>query len=76
MAKTIMISNEIYNNLKNLKTEDKSYSELLRELLNKDKTKKGSNLFSCFGILKKDKEWDDAKKDIKRGWENWSRRHA
>ncbi len=74
MAKTIMISNEVYNKLKNLKTEDKSYSELLRDLLNKDKTKKGSDLFSCFGILKKDKEWDDAKKDIKRGWENWSER--
>ena len=76
MAKTIMISNEVYNDLKNIKTENKSYSDVLKELLSRNKTKKGSNLFSCFGIIKKDREWEDAKKEIKRGWENWSRRYV
>ncbi|MBI2673071.1 antitoxin [Candidatus Woesearchaeota archaeon] len=75
MAKTIMISNDVYKELKTLK-RDKSFSELLKDLLNPGNVKKGSSLKDCLGLLKKDKEWEEIEKDIKRGWKSWSKKYA
>ncbi|MBS3150153.1 hypothetical protein J4455_05725 [Candidatus Woesearchaeota archaeon] len=36
--------------------------------------KKGSGLRDCLGILKKDKEWEEIDKDLKKGWKRWSKR--
>ncbi len=75
MAKTIMVSNEVYKELKTLKN-GKSFSELLKDLLNTNNVKRGEGLRNCLGILKKDKEWAEVKKDIKRGWKDWSKGYA
>ena len=37
--------------------------------------KKGSGLRECLGILKKDKEWEELEKEIKRAWKNWNRKY-
>ena len=75
MAKTIMISNEVYNELKMLK-KDKSFSETLKGLMGSDSKKTGAGLKSCLGILKKDKEWEEVEKIIKRGWGDWSKKYV
>lgn len=75
MAKTIMIANEVYNELKTLK-RNKSFSEVLKELLHANTERKGSGLRRCFGILKKDKEWMDIERDLKKGWKSWTKRYA
>ncbi len=75
MAKAIMISDEVYKELKNLKS-DRSFSELLKDLLNPDKVKKGSGLRTCLGIIKEDRGWEEVSKGIKRGWKDWSRRYV
>lgn len=38
MSKNIMISNEIYKRLRSIKRDDESFSELIRRLLNYQKT--------------------------------------
>jgi len=75
MAKTIMVSNEIYHNLKKLKY-DRSFSELIKDLLDSGKSRKGSGLMTCFGSLKKDNEWKVVEKITKRGWKNWSKKYV
>ena len=76
MAKTIMISNELYKELKKIKKEN-SFTEVIKDLLDRtQKTKKGSDLLNCFGILKRDKEWEEIEKDLKRGWGAWSKKYA
>ena len=75
MAKTIMIANEVYDELKSLK-RDRSFSELLRDLMNPENVKKGSGLRECLGILKKDKEWGEIEKDLKKGWKRWNKKYV
>ena len=55
MAKTIMISNDVYEKLK-AKKENKSFTEIIKNLLNTKNAKKGSGLRECLGIIKDDKE--------------------
>ena len=74
MAKTLMISNEVYEELTSIK-KDKSYSEVIKELINK-KDKKGSKLKECLGILKKDKEWDSIEKNLKEDWKAWNKKYV
>ena len=77
MAKTLMVSNEVYNELKNLKgTEDKSFSEVITGLVLANKQKTGFDLIKHFGVLKGDKEYDGIKKDIKSGWSRWQKKYA
>lgn len=75
MAKAIMISNDVYKDLSDLKG-DKSFSEVLREVLHENKIKKGSNLKICFGLIKNDKEWSGVSKDIERGWKSWNKKYV
>ncbi|MBI2508082.1 antitoxin VapB family protein [Candidatus Woesearchaeota archaeon] len=76
MAKTIMISNDVYERLKNIKErEDKSFSEVVIECLDSHK-KTGKDLMKCFGILKDDKEYDKIMKDTRKRWAEWTKKYA
>lgn len=77
MAKTMMISNDIYEELKLLKEkEDLSFSELFRELLKATKKSKIGDLREFAGILKDDKEYDEIMPKLKMEWKKWSRKYA
>lgn len=52
MVKVISLSNEAYNNLKGIKSNKESFSDVVIKL-----TKKKSDITSLFGIAKKDKEF-------------------
>jgi predicted CopG family antitoxin len=71
MVKTITIADDVYMELLRIKG-NKSFSEVLRELL---KTKKGNSdtLLKMFGVLSED-EYNEAKKKIeaiKGEFEKW-----
>ena len=77
MAKTIMVSNEVYGKLKDIKEkEDKSFSEVIIQLVEIKKMKTGKRLRECLGILKGDKEWDKAMKLAKEGWNRWNKKYV
>ena len=73
MAKTPMISNEVYNSPKSIKGK-KSFSEIIKTLLLKRK-KNVNNIAKYYGILKWDKEYDNIKKDIKKMWAKWTKKY-
>ncbi|MBS3146793.1 antitoxin VapB family protein [Candidatus Woesearchaeota archaeon] len=75
MAKTIMISNEVYNELKGLK-RDKSFSELFKDLLKSNEVKRVSGLMDCVGIMKNDKDWEKLEKERKIAWKNWTKKYV
>lgn len=70
-----MISNELYEELKKLKKEE-SFTELIKDLLDSKRPKKGYELRNCLGILKKDKEWEEVEKTLKKGWKKWTNKYA
>ena len=76
MAKTIMVSNTAYEELKKLKDEDKSFSDVIIELVSSKEQKTGHDLKKHFGALKGDKEYDMIKKELKAGWRKWTKRYA
>ena len=78
MAKTIMVSNEAYEKLKYLKERaNKSFTEVIIEFISReDNVKKGAGLRECLGLIKKDEEWVEIKKELKKGWGNWSKKYA
>lgn len=76
MAKTLMVSNTVYEELKKLKGEDKSFSEVIVELISKKGHKTGYDLKKHFGVLKGDKEYDIIQKELKAGWAKWRKRYA
>jgi len=63
MVKVISLSNDAYARLKTLKGTDKSFSDVVIEIVDERKTKK-KNLMDFFGIWKDDKEWDNIGKKI------------
>ena len=71
MAKTLMISNEVYHNLKEIK-HNKSFSELLKYLLEKNRIRKGADLKQCLGLIPEDKELEKLHAEAKRGWKKWT----
>ncbi|MBI2671627.1 hypothetical protein HYX16_01705 [Candidatus Woesearchaeota archaeon] len=76
MAKTIMISNEIYGVLKKMKGEE-SFTELIKHLVKERETiKTGKELFKLLGALKDDKEYEKILKESKKGWAKWTKRYA
>ena len=75
MAKTIMVSNEAYRDLK-LRKAERSFSEAIMELLNNKKNKTGIELKSCLGLLKEDKESKSLKKSLKKGWNVWNKKYV
>ena len=76
MAKTIMISNSAYEELKKLKDENKSFTDVVIELVSNKKLNTISNLWKYFGALKGDKEYKKLEKEIKAGWRIWGKRYA
>ena len=77
MAKTLMVSNEVYEELKKIKTkEDKSFSEVIVDLIVKKEGKTGRDLWKHFGVLKGDKEYDEVKRELRAGWRRWQKRYA
>ncbi len=77
MAKTLMVSNSVYEELKKIKeNENKSFSDVITELITKKEGKTGRDLWKHFGALKGDKEYDEIKKELKKGWNRWQKRYA
>ncbi|MEK6856597.1 MAG: antitoxin VapB family protein [Nanoarchaeota archaeon] len=78
MAKTIMVSNEAYEKLKSIKEkEDRSFSEVIIELVNDKKTKRMGDLKEVYGLLEGDIEYDkEWKETLRKGWGNWSKKYA
>lgn len=77
MAKTMMVSNEVYEDLKALKEkEDLSFSELFRELLKSAKRPKADVLTKFIGALKGDKEYEETLPKVKMEWKRWQKKYA
>ncbi|MBI3036693.1 antitoxin VapB family protein [Candidatus Woesearchaeota archaeon] len=78
VAKTIMIADRIYEDLKKAKGADRSFSEVIAEALEASKVgrKTGAGLKDIVGILKGDTEYDEVKKYLKKKWKEWDRRYA
>jgi len=77
MAKTIMISNDVYNKLKKIKGKD-SFSEVMNSFIKKKNVRKtGEGLKECLGLLSVD-DVEDKKieKELKEGWARWTKRYA
>ncbi len=70
MAKTIMIADKVYEELKKAKGTDKSFSEVIVEALEASKPKKklGAALKEVAGILEGDTEYDEVMKWSKKMW--------
>jgi len=77
MAKTIMISNEVYEELKEAKS-DRSFSETINDLMiEKPRLKTCAELRECLGLLKKgDKEYEKIMKELKPLYKKWTQRYA
>ncbi len=71
MAKTIMISNDVYEELK-MKKGSKSFSETIKEALDRNKIKTGKDLLPFVGILEGDIEYDEIMKKMKPKWKEWT----
>ena len=78
MAKTIMIADRIYEELKKAKGKDKSFSEVIAEALEaaKKNRKTGEGLKEVAGILEGDTEYEEVKKYLKKKWKEWDRMYA
>lgn len=74
MSKTLMISNDVYSALKNIKG-DKSFSEIIRDLLSR-KSGNGKNIAKYYGVLKDDGEYKKIKKDLNKKWKEWTQKYA
>ena len=76
MAKTIMISNDLYKELKIVK-RDRSFSEVIKGLIEAKKRKTGSGLRECLGLLdKNDSEYERALKELRPLYKKWTKRYA
>lgn len=76
MAKTIMIANSVYGELKEVK-KDRSFSEAIKDLMDKSKPKTGAGLRECAGLLpKEDKEYEKIMKELKPLYKKWTQKYA
>ncbi len=75
MAKTIMVSNEVYEELKHAK-KDRSFSEVIIDLMDTAKRKTGADLIKHVGVLKDDKEYEKIMKELKPLYRKWTKRYA
>ena len=76
MAKTIMIANSVYEELKEAK-KDRSFSETIKELIEKSKPKTGAGLRDCIGLLPNDdKEYEKIMKELKPLYKKWTQKYA
>lgn len=73
MAKTIMISNEVYEELKRRKGE-KSFTETINNLLSPPKKAASFRelIENCAGLLPEDdKEYDEILSESRKKWDEW-----
>ncbi len=70
MARTIMVSNKCYEELKKRKGDNKSFSDVIIEGLTKA-PKTGEGLRKFLGVLKDDKEYDEIMAKSKKMWAEW-----
>ena len=76
MAKTIMIANDIYTELKAMKGEA-SFTELIRGLVESaNEHSKGNELVKFLGVLRGDKEYPAILKEVRKEWTAWSKKYA
>ena len=75
MVKTIMISNQVYEELKHAK-KDKSFSEAIRNLMETAKAKTGADLEKHVGVLKEDKEYDKIMGKLRPLYKKWTKKYA
>ena len=73
MVKVISLSEKAYESLKSRKTADKSFSDVVLDLVNK-KTKR--SIMDLFGVLKDDKESINAFEESYRLIKNLKLRHV
>lgn len=70
-----MIADKVYEELKEMKGSNKSFSEVIAEALEaRPKRKTGEGLKEVAGILEGDTEYDEVMKRSKKMWEKWDRR--
>ena len=74
MAKTIMIANNVYKELKEVK-KDRSFSEIIKELIETHNRKTGRDLLKHVGVIKDD-EYDKVMKELKPLYRKWTKRYA
>jgi len=73
MAKTIMIADKVYEDLKKAKGKDKSFTDVIAEALEKAKPREKTigGLLKFAGILEGDTEYDEIRKWSKKRWKEW-----
>ncbi len=72
MAKTIMIADKLYAELKKIKGNDRSFSEVIAEALEASKPKKTmAGVLKFAGALKGDTEYDEIMKWSRERWRKW-----
>lgn len=78
MAKTIMVSDDIYGRLSKIKKKtNKSFSQLLENLMEKDnKKRKYESLLNIKGSWKESPEDEKIEKELKKEWGKWNRQYA
>ncbi len=76
MARTIMIADRIYEELKRLKGSDKSFTDVIAEALEKsgNRRKTIADVLKHAGALKGYKEDKEAAKWLKDMWKRWDKR--
>jgi predicted CopG family antitoxin len=75
MARTIMISDRIYEELKKVKGE-RSFSEVIGDSLASPSRKTVAGLKEIIGILKEDTEYDEVMRTAKKKWKQWGKRYS
>ena len=71
-----MVANKVYEELKMAKGDDKSFSEVITEALEKsgNKVKTIGDVLKHAGALKGDKESDEVTKWTKMMWKRWEKK--
>lgn len=77
MAKTLMISNKVYEELKKIK-DSRSFTDTIMNLIDRKELKKtGASLKECLGLLNKgDKEYNKIFRDLAPLYKKWTKRYA
>ena len=77
MAKTIMIADKVYEELKKMKGKDKSFTNVIAEALEKSGSGRktvGNLIRKHAGMLKDYEEDKEAVKWLRMAWKRWDRR--
>ena len=70
-----MIADKVYEELKRMKGEEKSFTDVIAEALEASKPKKTiAGVLKYAGILKGDTEYDELMKWSKKRWKEWQDR--